>query len=666
MPFSVTSALRAPARALLSLLVVATTLAALPAGQATAIPIEGYPSYQPQQTCSPTAKRGTVTLADHLVTRYRGSGSLGISRSCTASGVSEHKEGRAFDWKLSATSARDRGYARDFIARLRATDGKGNRNALARRMGIMYLIWNDHIWSASSGYRRRDYLHGACSTLSSCSTTLRHRDHMHISLSRRAARGRTSWYVARSTAPAPKPAPKPAPRPAPKPDPLPDGVVDLREQPYRVVRVPANGEAVVTRWKLQGGVTYSLTAAGLYSFGRPSQVGDAVCTWASREEAWVPRPRTTTARRFGRLALAVNGDLVFGDTCNTRGHTYRTTITPAKDQYLRAKVLGKHRRSTGRLTLVVGRPRARVADALPTYPTLTSAPRPTAPAAGYGLISETVQVPAASSGVTTRGALHPAASYRVTVRGVVRLGAGVRSDGQCVRVRDRWYRAASIDRRAPGQDHGNLYVNGVPFSGRSTGSGCDSHEHTATVSPDAAGRLRLQLWDPRLRSDNRGELKVTIQRLTPIAGPKAAGKERIRPRREEWHQRHDWFEVDSSRRAGKVSTMRLRRGERVQVHVRGQYSSHGYRADASCVQGESARRTTLPGLAIEQDPLDVWVEGRPVAWRATGSTPVCSSEYRYAAWFTATKPGPIRVAVFDLDYRDNKGKLQVTLLRERR
>src|SRR5512145_1125440 len=159
MPLPVPRALRMLAVAV----ILATALTGLRAtNPVDAKPIEGYPDYQPQTSCSPRPKPGTVMLSEHLLRKYKGTGSLGISRACSGSGVSEHKEGRAFDWALDARSGRDRGYARDFLSRIRSTDRWGNRNALARRMGIMYLIWNDHIWSASTGYRKRDYLHGSC------------------------------------------------------------------------------------------------------------------------------------------------------------------------------------------------------------------------------------------------------------------------------------------------------------------------------------------------------------------------------------------------------------------------------------------------------------------------------------------------------------------------
>lgn len=158
--------------------------------------VDPWPRYQPQTTCSPTAKPGTLELAAHLMRRYPGSGSSGISRACSAGGVSEHKEGRAFDWRVDVRVKRERRYAADFLSRLRRTDRHGNRAALARSMGVMYVIWDDHIYSSTNGYRERDYVHYACSSARSCSSTLQHRDHMHISLTWDGARARTRWYDA--------------------------------------------------------------------------------------------------------------------------------------------------------------------------------------------------------------------------------------------------------------------------------------------------------------------------------------------------------------------------------------------------------------------------------------------------------------------------------------
>ncbi len=719
MHLSVRRTLRAFALALALTLGVSGLAVMSPVG---AMPIEGFPSYQPQKTCSPKAKSGTLMLQKHLLSRYQGSGSLGISRTCSASGTSEHKEGRAFDWALNVKSKRDRGYARNFLHRLMATDKAGHRKALARRMGIMYLIWNDHIWSASKNYRKSQYLHPACKRVRGCSKTLRHRNHMHISLTWRGARAKTSWYVhhrsgakksakPKKTHPSkPKATSKPtkkrqqkakakaakkrklkaaearkhraakkraAKRRAAKKKAaaarrkaqrkLPDGILDLRRRPYRKIRVPADGTTVETKFKLREGVTYSLTAAGLYTFGNPNQVADAACSWSGSEDAWVTAPSRRTKRRHGRLALAVNGSMPFTDACR-RSHTYRTEITPTRDRTLRLRVALRHPASAGRITVVVGRKRAKratIAEALPTYPDLTPAPEPTqSNPKGFGLVAETVDVPASGRGTYTVGSLSPDATYRLTVGGVVRLGKGVLSDGQCVEVRGSWYRKASIDPRVPQQDHGNLYVNGVPFSGRATGGSRCGGSHSTKFTPDSKGRLRLDLWDPLDRSDNRGELQVKVQRLTAIPTPTAPHP--LRPRKwTAWQQPRDWFEMNSRDKDGTLSTIKLRKGVPAQIFVRGKFTSGGRPADASCVKTSSGWVQADPDV-VGQDPLNVWVDDQAVTWRALGPAAGCSSDYRYTARFTPAKSGRVRVSVFDLDHRDNKGELTVTVLREAR
>jgi hypothetical protein len=161
-------------------------------------PVEPYASYQPQSVCSPKAKPGTQVLG-HWVVRTYGGGYGRISEACKGRSVSEHKEGRAFDWSLNAVKAGDRTRAQRFMRAVLATGPSGEPAELARRMGIMYLIWNDHIYASYDQFRARAYRSSSCKgkKLSKCSKTLRHRDHLHISLTRDGGWGRTSWYAGR-------------------------------------------------------------------------------------------------------------------------------------------------------------------------------------------------------------------------------------------------------------------------------------------------------------------------------------------------------------------------------------------------------------------------------------------------------------------------------------
>ncbi len=330
----------------LALAALVTTLLALggPVVAASAsTPIEDFASYDPQSTCSPAAKPGTLALADWLQRTYPSTGSLGISRPCSDAGVSEHKEGRAFDWAADIASPADKAAVQSFLQRLFATDAAGNQDALARRMGIMYLIWNDHLYGSYRHFAARDYLDPSCSSRKTCSKTLRHRNHVHISLSRAGGAGRTSWYVGRVSPP----------------------VVDLSRTPYAAVTVPADGSVRYAPFSLRAGRTYQLTLAGVYGYGSPSQVADPSCLWAPRRAAWVPAPGPAFVTAHGRLDLRVNGAARTGSTCHPVTHVYTVSFTPKRTQALRLRVAVHDAATTGTLTAVVAKPGTDVTPALP-------------------------------------------------------------------------------------------------------------------------------------------------------------------------------------------------------------------------------------------------------------------------------------------------------------
>ncbi|MSW70012.1 MAG: hypothetical protein F2829_08150 [Actinobacteria bacterium] len=161
------------------------------------MPIEPYAGYQPQTRCLQTPRPGVLMLADWLVARGGGYGP--ISRACSRSSTSEHQESRAFDWLLDAEDPVDLALAQALLDEVLAPDDLGEPHALARRMGIMYIIWNDRMYASYDDFEPKRYLSSSCRTKRSCSPTLRHRDHLHVSLTRKGARGRTSWYYAQQT-----------------------------------------------------------------------------------------------------------------------------------------------------------------------------------------------------------------------------------------------------------------------------------------------------------------------------------------------------------------------------------------------------------------------------------------------------------------------------------
>lgn len=160
--------------------------------------IEPYPEYDGQSTCSPAAKRGMTAFMNMIMQAYPGTTSYGISRDCGIGGTSEHKEGRAWDWANDATSAAGRRRVANLMRWLFATDQYGHRHAMARRLGIMYIIWNRQIF--------RMYRPGDGWTAYTGSSP--HTDHVHFSLTRRGGNKRTSFWTMQLDGPPTDPPPR--------------------------------------------------------------------------------------------------------------------------------------------------------------------------------------------------------------------------------------------------------------------------------------------------------------------------------------------------------------------------------------------------------------------------------------------------------------------------
>jgi hypothetical protein len=76
-----------------------------------------------------------------------------------------------------------------------------HRHAIARRLGIMYVIWNRRMWT-SWDHRREVFCveyRWVCRDPDTGTAVHPHRDHMHISFSWPGARKNTSfWHPAKS------------------------------------------------------------------------------------------------------------------------------------------------------------------------------------------------------------------------------------------------------------------------------------------------------------------------------------------------------------------------------------------------------------------------------------------------------------------------------------
>jgi hypothetical protein len=193
-----THALRWPAR----LLLLALLLAGLPSvliGAADAAPpqpatpkfgraIEPYASYEGNQFCDPVNRPGALKIARLIRATYGNDESIGISRNACYT-TSEHNDGRAVDWMVDSTTRAGRAKADAFLDWLLATDKYGHTDAMARRLGIMYIIYHRHIWRAYDGGHWGDY-----------TGTNPHTDHIHISLGYDGSTGRTSFWTGKPLA----------------------------------------------------------------------------------------------------------------------------------------------------------------------------------------------------------------------------------------------------------------------------------------------------------------------------------------------------------------------------------------------------------------------------------------------------------------------------------
>ena len=155
--------------------------------------IEDLAGYQSQTTCDPTAKPGVAAFRTMVLANYPGTGDDGITRSCSIGGTSEHKEGRAWDWMVSAYDAKQAAQVQDLLTWLFATDQYGNKYAMARRLGVMYVIWNKKIWgaySADDGWR----CYYACPGSPSSYNHDPHTGHVHFSFDWDGALKHTTYW----------------------------------------------------------------------------------------------------------------------------------------------------------------------------------------------------------------------------------------------------------------------------------------------------------------------------------------------------------------------------------------------------------------------------------------------------------------------------------------
>jgi hypothetical protein len=153
--------------------------------------------YDAATRCSKKEKPGVVAFTHWL--QRNAQGQFWGSYRCEKWGkhsASLHAENRAVDWHLDAYDRGDRAHAAGLIAMLLAPDTAGNPQALARRMGVQEIIWDCSYWGAGmTDFKKYDPCYKRNGQpVKRMNKTVAHRDHVHFGISKRGAKGRTTYW----------------------------------------------------------------------------------------------------------------------------------------------------------------------------------------------------------------------------------------------------------------------------------------------------------------------------------------------------------------------------------------------------------------------------------------------------------------------------------------
>ena len=599
--------------------------------------IESYAAYSPQTTCSPTAKPGVVAWRDQLLRTYSWTRSMGIVRACDAGGRSEHKEGRAFDWGVSAYSTRDVTAVNDLFRWLFATDRYGNRHAMARRLGIQYVIWNRRIWgsyAASDGWRAYT---GASP----------HTDHVHFSFSWRGANKLTSYWtgkVGATTAPAsggggtdgatPMPDDDAVAEPLPSARLLQGAALATTETVFLDARKPAG---VTSRYALQAGQPYLVHVNGTYTYRRGARA-DAECSAsASAPGSWLPqRSVHRAAPDADHLDVYLNGiDGRFtgdtGERCDPARHTYRWTYVPARTGRAVFRIWDtSFADNAGGLTVRLYKLATDDADR------------------SFGVAAT------AAIGATPKVRYRGGTPYVVQVAGTWRPDGATTGDAECVLTGGAWAR-----RLASGAAYRGVVLNARDEWGRElvdTGGDCDTQTHTYRFgwTPRDDTTLTVKVADTAY-ADNAGTLRVRVVRADlagRLPGPPPPPPETLT--------------VDAADADGVRTARSYEGGRAYELVARGGYDAgDGVSADAECTAttGDPVWRPRRESSLARRPLWDLTVWGRTLDWRPLSGGGDCSAAHEYRVVVTPRHDGPLELGVRDVTYGDNTGTLTVTVRR---
>jgi hypothetical protein len=154
--------------------------------------IDPYSSYQradPNGCAIAQQQPGVLQFRDMLTARLGGWGD-----NIVACSDYEHEEGRAWDWMRDAHDPAEAATVVTMLDWLLATDRYGNRHAMARRLGLAYVIWNGGFLNLSAGTSHGWEDLSAC-TPATTDPSVCHTNHVHFSFAWSGATARTSWYT---------------------------------------------------------------------------------------------------------------------------------------------------------------------------------------------------------------------------------------------------------------------------------------------------------------------------------------------------------------------------------------------------------------------------------------------------------------------------------------
>ncbi len=167
-------------------------------------PVEPYPTWTSELGCHDGVRPGvTATIEQILRPTYGGADWRFLTqRACSPSIQQGHDDGTSLDWMNRYDKAEEKANVEAFLGWLMATDSQGNTRALARRLGVMYLIWNNQffgMYDAEEGWTPYNLqvsgVRTPCAQLPAAAyDTSCHRDHLHISYTPAGAAMETSYW----------------------------------------------------------------------------------------------------------------------------------------------------------------------------------------------------------------------------------------------------------------------------------------------------------------------------------------------------------------------------------------------------------------------------------------------------------------------------------------